>query len=350
MPEPIRLSGKPFFELSYNSGRHYGQLYEGFNRLQQMGVLDYTITHSTNPEPKLLWARMNKQLTIYFDELDGLNWLDDDKASNLNYFKSRIKADFYFKRSYSEEIAANAPKDCKVYPLGLNLPFVPGKGFYRPLKERLRDVVRNNKLLGSVLKVNRQFRMEDLEFFPVFNENAKVMLLTRLWDPNEIDNPIIKKDREQINQSRIDCIRICRKTFEDRFIGGLQNDELSRKMAPDLILPFELTARENFIKLTRQSNICIATTGLHGSTGWRFAEFIAASRAIISEPLNYQVPGSFHAGTNYLEFTNADTLSRQIEYLLNNDVVVRDMMYANLHYYNNYLRPEMIILNALKWI
>lgn len=43
--------------------------------------------------------------------------------------------------------------------------------------------------------------------------------------------------------------------------------------------------------MVKESDICITTTGLHRSIGWKFAEYIAASKAIVTEKLNYS-PGT----------------------------------------------------------
>lgn len=94
-------------------------------------------------------------------------------------------------------------------------------------------------------------------------------------------------------------------------------------------------------------NICIATTGLFGSIGWKFAEYVAGSRAIISEPLNYSIPGNFTNGVNYYDFLNKDDLLNNIQTLLSNKDIVKNMMYNNFLYYNQYVKPENLVLNTL---
>ncbi|ENO0816296.1 hypothetical protein PAK39_15700 [Proteus mirabilis] len=96
--------------------------------------------------------------------------------------------------------------------------------------------------------------------------------------------------------------------------------------------------------MMKEHEICITSTGLHKSTGWRFGEFVAASRAIISEPLNYVVPGNFD---NYLPFNNIEELYLAIEKLVNDKELRYDMMKRNNIYYNNYLKPDRLILNTI---
>ena len=127
----------------------------------------------------------------------------------------------------------------------------------------------------------------------------------------------------------------------------LQHDNFSIQHAKDLLLPFPLTKKENFLKIMRECNICIATTGLHNSIGWKFGEYIAASRAIVSEPLRYQLPGDFNKGENFLEFTNDSELVNCIRILQEDKEKVFDMMKSNFMYYNNYVQPDKMILNTL---
>ncbi len=338
----------PFFRVSLNHSKHYGQLYEGFNRLQKKGLLRYIIDPAFNPHPKLLGAKLNNQFTILFDELDGLNWIEANRTENLKYFKSQIKADYYFKRSFTEELESFAPDNCKIYPLGFNYGIIPGVGFSHSLKQHLRNLAGNNSILRKLTRVNRQFTTEDLEYYPFYNEPSRILLLTRLWDPNEVSGAHIKSEREALNLFRIESIRSCKERYGSLFIGGLQDDPLSQSMAPDLIVSESITARENFIRLVRDVNICIATTGLHGSTGWRLGEFIASSRAIVSEKLNYKVPGNFIKGVNYREFQDLSSLHSELDYLLGNKTATIEMMYSNNQYYNNFLRPDMILLNAFR--
>jgi hypothetical protein len=86
---------------------------------------------------------------------------------------------------------------------------------------------------------------------------------------------------------------------------------------------------------------------LHGSIGWKFGEYVAASRAIISEPLRYLLPGNFQKNTNYLEFNNPDSLIEQITILLSDQKKTLSIMEANFNYYNNYVKAENLILNTL---
>ena len=98
------------------------------------------------------------------------------------------------------------------------------------------------------------------------------------------------------------------------FNGGVPDTDFSRQYAPDLILGYKDTNKSEYINKVKNTSICIATTGLHDSIGWRLGEYVSASRAIISQPLKYDLPGNFCVNKNYLEF---DTINELIENIYN---------------------------------
>ncbi len=336
-------------EFEYIPSHHLSQIYEGFYRLVQKKWVTVSITNiSTTPKKPILKVRLitksNQTFIVYYDVLDGFNWLDTKPIKeNLLHFQKTYEADFYFKRSFNKDIVQYTPKNCNVFPLGLNCNIDSTHNF-GSLKTKL-----NNSLKKTIAKkyMNRVCYMEDFEYPPICNKQSRVLFFARLWDPKDINGDTLKQEREERNHYRTQCIEACQREFGAYFTGGLQRDEFSEKYAPFLIAPKSITNRKNFINNIRSHNICIATTGLHGSIGWKFAEYIASSRAILSEPLNYTVPGTLAAGNNYCEFRNIDELLSTIDNLLTNKKIVKKMMYNNFYYYNQFLKPENLILNSL---
>ena len=121
----------------------------------------------------------------------------------------------------------------------------------------------------------------------------------------------------------------------------------SQKMAPDLIMSAEFTKKINYLNNIKKHNICIATTGLHNSIGGKFAEYVAASRSIITEPLHYQPAGDFEENKNYLTFSTIDSLIEKIHLLLQNTELMKEIMTSNYQYYTQYLSPDKLVLNTL---
>jgi hypothetical protein len=108
-----------------------------------------------------------------------------------------------------------------------------------------------------------------------------------------------------------------------------------------------VTAKRRFMALVKASPICIATTGLILSTGWRFGEYVAASRAIVSEKLHDVLPGPFRTPDNYLEFCTVAELIGAVGKLVENRAALQTMMWNNYSYYRTYGRPDSLVLNAL---
>ena len=191
------------------------------------------------------------------------------------------------------------------------------------------------------------FRSGDFEAYPVPSTPNKVLLLARLWNPDHVSSAHLKVEREKINSNRIECIRACRSELGDQFTGGLQDDSFSRSLAPDLLAPLSLTKRSNFLQAVKTHTVCIATTGLHDSIGWKVGEYVAASRAIVSEPLRYELPGDFADGKNYLSYADKTELVNNIRTLLANRTTLSNMMRRNFDYYHANVRPDVLVLNTL---
>ena len=340
---------KPLFkcELKYFHSPHLSQIYEGFEKLRKAGIVEISVTPCAGDTSKpLLTVIVDNKYTAIYDTLDGLNWISGSIEDNLEHFKNNVNADFYFKRSYNAQVAKYAPPDCSVYPLGLNFAFKPEGKYERTLKETFKDWLKDSHFLSGYYE-KASFDSREFEYFPAPCKVDKVLFMARLWDPAEVSLEHLKAERELINRSRIECIRACQREFGKQFTGGLQNGNFAARRAKDLIMPFALTKRETFLDAVKEHNVCIATTGLHGSIGWKFGEYVAAARAIVSEPLQYELPGNFDDNTNYLAYDNENDLLTGVRTLLNDKNKMFEMMKSNFHYYNNYVKSDKLVLNSL---
>lgn len=102
------------------------------------------------------------------------------------------------------------------------------------------------------------------------------------------------------------------------------------------------------MKTLHQSDICIGTMGLHKSIGWKTAEYVAASKGIVNETLHYEVPGNFLEGKNYLAFITNEECMTGVSKLVDDPDLLFQMKVNNRQYYENYLRPDMLIKQVLK--
>jgi hypothetical protein len=342
---------KPLFncELNYFPSAHLNQIYDGFEKLRKSGLINISVKPVQGKQRKpVLTVIVNKKYKVIYDTLDGLNWVDGSVEENLNYLKNNISADFYFKRSFNKQMVEYAPHNCIVQPLGFNYSFNSEDRFSHSLKRKLIDSIRNSRIVSKYFSlVTTPLKSKDFEFYPVPNRETKILFLTKLWNPAHFSLEHSKTEVEKINETRIACIKRSKKEFGDRFVGGVEKSKFSTQVAKELTLPLEATQKRSFIQKIREHNICIATTGLHGSLGWKFGEYIAASRAVISEPMIFDVPGNFEKEKNYLEFSTENDLVDKISSMLTDKDKLSEMMMNNFNYYNKFLRPDMLVLITL---
>lgn len=269
--------------------------------------------------------------TLIYDMLDGYQY-----PEMIQYYLNN--SDFYFKRSYSnaENHKLNLKNVQRMYPLGFNY-HVSYRGHFldKPnWKENIKRCLRieNNQYSSTY------FTPQRFETIPSYKtQKIKVLFMTRLWT-----------GEKQINDMRIMLIRELKRLTGIEFIGGIADTGPARELAPELIVPNALTNRKYYVKTMRKCDICIGTTGLHGSIGWKTGEYVAASKAIIHEKMMYTVPGDFSDGKNYLSFSTCEECLNALGMLINDPQKMFEMKCANEKYYLEYLRPDVMIRNTLK--
>lgn len=338
-------------EIEYKPLPHLMQLYTGFFELEKKGIISLKVVpKKTNKyDAPVINVTVNNKYKVVYDTMDGLIWINGTLEENLKHFQENYKSDFYFKRSYTPTLEAYNNTGGKLLPLGLNYNIHPDKNILHlnpTLNDKFKYIAKTNGLLKKLLKKSF-FYTSDFEYFPVDAAEDRILFLTRVWNPYDGRPEASKIHREQINETRINCITACQKAFGKRFTGGLFMDDFSKKHYQSLAIPFSFTNKSSFVQAVKDHTICIATTGLHDSIGWKMGEYVAASRAIVSEPLKYQLPGNFEKDRNYYEFENADHLLKRIQFLLDNRAEKLKMMEDNFRYYNNYVKPDVMLLNTL---
>lgn len=270
---------------------------------------------------------------IAYDVEDGYQYVEEMQ-------RLLETVDFYFKRSFScqknKELFPDYYK--KIYPLGLN--------FHVTTKGNPIDHVNVIKKICNVFMHRDSLDMftpSAFEMIPQFKtSDIKIIFYSRLWAPHD--------QNEDINNTRIEIIRSLRKKYGSNFFGGLENSELAMQLAPELVVDKSVVRRSNYLKQMKQADIGIATTGLHGSIGWKLAEYVAAGKAIVTEKLNYEVPNGFVVDNNYYTFSSADDCLDKIQSLINDPSKLYEMKMENYRYYQTSLRPDMLIKNTLKLV
>ena len=303
-------------------------------------------------------AVINSNIKVAYDTSDG----DSLFSEELTW------SDFYFKRSFNSYAVESANLPEKVFPLGFNYSvYGPNDhSFRRSLwlinsinaKTKIKDpsvqFIRNSRFLSSIFntsngKYNCDFR--NFEQLPIPEAEPKIIFCTRLWDPHRTKSIPLVAERVQINDMRIEIIKKLRKQFGDLFVGGIEATDFALKNYPEYVIKDRNTTKKRYyLQLLKQSVIGVATVGLLGSNGWKLAEYIAGSKAIVSERLNFEVPGDFKEKTNFLKFTTADECVENVSLLVENREKRQQIMNNNCRYYQKFLRPDMLIWNTLSKI
>jgi hypothetical protein len=131
------------------------------------------------------------------------------------------------------------------------------------------------------------------------------------------------------------------KEFGSSFTGGFRHSDYALEHYRHvLVSDARMASKANYLKLLASHPTCIATTGLHGSIGRKFGEYVAFFKAIVSERLGYRVPGDLAEGRNYLGFVTPEEYVEQAVRLFRDSDLRRRMTEANHHYYQEYLGPE----------
>lgn len=321
---------------------HVTQILCGFNALKKSKKYQIKIRNLLSSNEYFKYAEMSVVRVIYrgkiiiYDLLDGYLGIERMTAL-LN------DCDFYFKRSFLDEKNAEFTDDLrkKIFPLGFNY-HLTYKGC--PLNDSLPKLMAKTLLRKESMNSFTKNRFEGKAEFT--DKKPKILFLTRLWDPSECSE-IHREERIKINSDRIAIIKALKERYGENAIVGINDTPFSRSIAPELIMDGSFTKRRNYLKLLHKSDICIASTGLHGSIGWKTAEYIAAAKAIVSEPFVYAVTGNFKEGKNYLSYTDPDSCLKAVDKLFNDPEFIYEIKKNNEEYYRSYLSPEMLVENTL---
>lgn len=168
----------------------------------------------------------------------------------------------------------------------------------------------------------------------------RAIFLARTWQEAEVRNP---EEVGPLNEMRAGCIRALRTRFGERFLGGFAPSAHARAAYPDCVADAGVsTRRSHYLKRLRSFPVCVATRGLADSIGWKFAEYVALSKAIVTEPLRFEPPGPIAAGENYLEFDSPEACVQRVGELMEDGGARLRMMESNRRYHAEYGTPQAI--------
>jgi hypothetical protein len=361
------IKKKPITVVLYadSNGTHLHQIYTGLDLLSRKKEIKLVLRLSNGLTKK----RPNRQflaLDIIQSNVTKSVIFDMQDSAEIGLPESLRFCDVYFKRSYNKEQfnLFDLSRIPKILPFGLNYQ-VAVKNRTLTIKRLVLEYIsrpfnplnkRNNFHLHNIKEL-LDFNFRDRKIFipdynsltPIsFEKKYDILFICRLWDPEEL-NEKNREDAIKINKTRVNILRHLKTNFKERFVGGLQKSKFSEKYAPDLVIQDrKFTSRENYFSLVRQSAIVISTQGLLDSIGWKFAEYVALGKAIISEPIKSELPGIFQANYHYLEFNSTQECCNNVELLINNPEKLKGLEANTTKYFEKHLNPESLMRECIE--
>lgn len=321
-------------ELLFNKGKrirpHTYQAISGFIELQKQNKvsLKYSFINTILLPENTFGCKINNKHIIFYDLEDGIENINLDFIKKVHSLNGVL-----FKRAYEEKKHKN---DLSIRPYGFN---------YNKLSYSFCDKViaffADHGMISLLFSTQLLSNIKEWDLIDntPCNYSNRILFCSRLWP-----------QKEELNDTRIKTVKTLRHFFRNSIVAGFCDSPTSRRLCKDLILPHKITKRNNFIRLVQSTSICITTTGLYNSTGWKFGEYISCGKAIVSEPLLFSVPGHFQEGINYLSFNGSEQLIEKCVFLLDHPLERRIMEKNNIGYYFQNLRPDALIWNTLMQI
>ncbi len=263
-------------------------------------------------------------------------------------------ADIYFKRSYHAAYVAELEPAlrCKVAPMDLQyacssrkesrlqsirdlaaMQIASGSLRRTPL-QALKHIVglplrRTLTAMRAYPRLHLPMYIDEFESTPDLPAQLKIYYRTRVYGPDDAPESFRLGRMNEVNDLRANVIRALKAHFGERFIGGLRDSEHARRTYPDCLYPSD-PGLAGHVALTKDCLVAVNTAGLHDSTSWKMAEYMAASRCIVSERPFYESAAPLVAGKHYLPFSTPEECVAACERLIDEPDTARAMRAASL--------------------
>lgn len=300
----------------------------------------------------LIDSSTNKKITFATDLYDNAT----------KFSKAALEdCDFYFKRNYEflpVDVVNKKYKD-KIQRLGLTFrvqsPYVISKNklekgvllsnlwlsakldksFYKRLRSAYREASKHIK--ESIDNRN----IEQFEKHQNTIEDGVILFQTRCF-LHEKDLDLI-----QIHQQRYRLIKLLRKEFPNRFLGGFVPSQVVHERYEDALTNVP-TAPEEYLNAVKKAGIVIYTRGLVNSPAWKMAEYLSQGKVIIAEPITAELPQPLIDGKELLYFHNDTELIETIR-RVSEDAALRESLSRNARaYFEKHVHPVQNVKRILE--
>ena len=296
---------------------------------------------------------------ICFDMLD---W------AGFPYVQLLELCDVYFKRSFREDELQKLPQSLrqKVLPYGLNYacsgPYQrlqgaltmhsnefcqsgwkrKGQIFWKLLKHHV-PILSGGKGYGDVLYGLPSYL--EFENARIGVEQPKILFMTRPWDPKE-QEWLDPDGMKTLNDNRASLVRALRKRFGSDVIAGFADSKYARDNYSDCILSFP-TDKRAYMRLMHESAVCVQTIGIYESTGWKLAEYLAAGKCVVTEPVLDELPRRLEEKKHIATFETVEMCIEECGKLVDSVEYRIHMQRENFLYYLTEIEPTIRMYKCL---
>jgi hypothetical protein len=254
--------------------------------------------------------------------------------------------DLYVKRAFPRAgVPAEATDGCRYAPMAPILVALSPAARVRLGADYARHGARTDwrDLVNAARSLYGLSAFDAFERQPGERKDGRVLLQTRLWGDDEVRG---EDTAAAVNAERIALTRALKTTFGERFVGGIVPTATGRELAPDLVVPTSVRSG-HYARLVRAASVGIYVRGLHHSTAFKLAEYLASGCAVVGHELRNRFATPFEPGTHYASFDTVERCVAHCDELLTRPERQREIAEAGHAYYLADVAPEAQLRRAL---
>jgi len=303
---------------------HFGRTLAGLYALPDTDITLHRVNWITNP---LCAAIEVEKLKLGIEVSDHSNFWED---SLLNW------CDVYAKRNINPRFTSLTQH--KIIPFGLNSACHSRRSRIAAMTAIANTLPRASKArLGEIYRYLATPHWKAFEHRPDQGVDDTILFQTRVWDPQDAPGD------EMVNEQRISLLRTLKREFGHRLIGGVVPNPFARQYFSDLITD-QPCRHPQYIRWAKRPLIGIYFRGLFGSLAFKMAEFLSASKCIVSEPIyNELVSPLDHISV----YRSNDECLAACERLLTDKSLADAQRQQSWNYYQQYVDPQAHMADLL---
>jgi hypothetical protein len=336
-----------FFDYDQNF-YHASCVYAGLDILNRRGAIKLRLRQSRRLASELRDDSLILLLSVQTSRMQQSALIAIDLLDRSDVFARGVlsKCDIYYKRSFYVPDVTSLPADlsCKVKPFGLNYACRSSGSTARLMRTAALPLALRGP--SGILRLRHHLllpKVGDFEQEPTAAVEPTIVFQTRVWEPCDT----APGECDEINEKRVAIIRALKQAFGNRFKGGLVPTPLAIARYPGEVSQYA-SRRSLYTAMSKRNLIGVYTRGLHHSTAFKLAEYLAASQCIVAEPPRNELPVPLVHEKHFLPFQSVEQCVVACQRLLANNELVRLMRRANRDFYAAEVEPSNHITRLLE--